>query len=41
MAKTIDLIKQKRTVPEEVKERSKVYARMKKTIKKALETVVI
>lgn len=35
--KTIDIIKQKRTVDETVKEKSKEYIRVKKLIKKALE----
>ncbi len=38
MAKTIDQIKQKRTVSSELKEKSKKYVQMKKAIKKALET---
>ena len=38
MKKTIDIIKQKRTVPEEVKEKRKEFVRIKKLILKALET---
>lgn len=38
MKKTIDIIKQKRTVSEEVKEKRKEFVRIKKLILKALET---
>ena len=38
MEKTIDYIKQKRTVSEDVKEKRKEFARIKKLILKALET---
>jgi predicted Rossmann fold nucleotide-binding protein DprA/Smf involved in DNA uptake len=38
MEKTIDYIKKKRTVSEEVKEKRKEFARIKKLILKTLET---
>ncbi len=38
MEKTIDYIKKKRTVSEEVKEKRKEFARVKKLILKTLET---
>lgn len=38
MSKTINVIKNRRTVPESARSKSKEYIRIRKSIKKALET---